>query len=73
MDKRCSGPNSRLDNVVDFKCKICLNPTVSNDKKIRFGNVEYEVFDQFCYLGEMLNAHGGAEISPRSCIRSDRK
>ena len=75
MHKRCSGLNGRLDNVVDFKCRTCLSPTVANDddKKIRLGNVECEVVDQFCYLGDMLDVCGGAEASSISCIRSGWK
>ena len=39
----CSGPNSILDNVIDFKCRTYLNPTIANDddKKVRLGKVEY--------------------------------
>ena len=58
-------------NIVNFKCRTCLNPTVANDddKKVRPGNVEYEVVDQFCYLGYMLSVRGGAEASTTSHIR----
>ena len=47
-----------------------LNATVANndDKKTRLGNVEYEVVDQFCYLGDMLSARGGAEESSVSLL-----
>ena len=75
MHKRCSGLNSRLDNVVDFKSRTCLNPTVANDddNKARLGNVEYKVVDQVCYLSDMLSAHGGAETSSVSHIKSGWK
>ena len=75
MHKHCSGLNSRLDNVVDFKSRTCLNPTVANDddNKARLGNVEYKVVDQFCYLNDMLSAHGGAETSSVSHIKSGWK
>ena len=63
METSCSGLYGRLYNVVNFKCRTCLNPTVANDddKKIRLGNVEYDVVDQFCYLGDMLRACGCAD------------
>ena len=31
MHKRSSGLNGRLENVLDFKCRICLNLTVAKD------------------------------------------
>ena len=41
------GLNSRLDNIVDFKCRTCLNTSVTNDddKKVRLGIAEYAVVD----------------------------
>ena len=67
--------NGRLGNVVDFKCRTCLNPTVANDddKKFRLGNIEYEVVDQFCYLGDMLSERGGAEACSISRVRAGWK
>ena len=58
MHKRCSGLSNSLDNVVNLKCKICLNPPVTDneDKKVEFDNVDYEIIDQFCYIGNMLNS-----------------
>ena len=56
-------------------CRTCLNTTVANDddKEVRLGDVEYEVVDQFGYLGDKLSARGGAEASSISCIRSGLK
>ena len=64
-----------INIVVDFKCRNCLNLTVANDddKKVRLGNVEYEVVDKFCNLGHMLSACGGADASSISLIRSGWK
>ena len=75
MHKHCSGLNGRLDNVFNFKCRTCLNPTVANDdyKKVQFRNIEYKVVDLLCYLGDMLSACGGAEGSSVSHIRSGWK
>ena len=55
-----------------MKCRTCLNLTVANDddEKVRLDNIEYEVVDQFCYLGDMLSARGGAEASSISPIMS---
>ena len=75
VHKCCSRLDHRLDHVVDFKCRTYLNPTVANDddKKVRLGNAECEVADQFCNLGDMLSAREGAESSSISGIRSGWK
>ena len=56
----CSRMKGRLENVVNFKCRSCLNPSVAydDDKKVRLGNIKYEVVDQFCYLCDILGARG---------------
>ena len=63
MQKCCSRLRGRIDNVVDKTCKTCLNQFVAkyDDKNVRYDNVEYEVVDQLCYLGDMLSARGVAE------------
>ena len=68
VHKHCSGLNGRLDNVIDFKHRTCLNPTVANDddKKVQLSNVECEVVDQPYALGDMLSAHGCAKVSSTS-------
>ena len=68
MHKHCSGLNGRLDNVIDFKHRTCLNPTVANDddKKVQLSNVECEVVDQPYALGDMLSARGCAKVSSTS-------
>ena len=52
MHKHCSGLNSRLGNDINFKCRTCLKPTVTNDddKKVGLSNVEYKIVDQFVIL-----------------------
>ena len=59
--------------MVNFKCRTCMNPPVTNneDKKVELDNFHYEVSDQFCHLGDMLSAGGGTEASTISCARSD--
>ncbi|XP_047470219.1 uncharacterized protein LOC125025926 [Penaeus chinensis] len=42
-------------------------------KKVNLGNENYEVVDQFCYLGDVLNAGDGAEMKGKlyaACVRS---
>ena len=42
-----------------------------NDKKglVLDQNVEFESVDRFCYLGDMISAGGGAELSSRMRVR----
>ena len=45
VHKQCSGVSDSLDNVVNFKCRTCLNPPVTNDedKKFKLDSVDYEI------------------------------
>ena len=69
MQKRCSGPKGRLNNVVDFKCRTCLNQTVVNDdnNKVRLENIEDEVVDQF---GLLMKCEAQTEVSSISFVWS---
>ena len=40
------------------------------NKKILLDSIEYDVVDQFCYLGDMLSAGGGAEASTVARVKS---
>ena len=60
---KCSGIKGSLAKVVNFKCKGCCGeityvPTV---EKVNLANCELQVVDKFCYLGDMIDASGGAE------------
>ena len=74
VHKRCSGLQN-LNNAVGFKCKSCANAQAASEniKKISLDGVEYDVVDQFCYLGDMLSAGGGAEACTIARIRSGWK
>ena len=75
MQKCCSRLRGRIDNVVDKTCKTCRNQFVAkdDDKNVRYGNAEYEVVEQLCYLGDMLSAREVAEARSISLIRSGWK
>ena len=64
---RCSGVRGKLseDKAKDFVCKSCLDPKTPTEQaeKIPIGNYAYDVVQQFCYLGDMLSAGGGAEAT----------
>ena len=72
VHKRCSGVKGRLEAIVNFKCKSCKNlqGKSEEDKKIYLDDIEYEIVGQFCYLGDMLSAGGGAEASTVTRVRS---
>ena len=75
VHKRCSGITGNLTTVKDFKCRTCSDPSPDNDKikSVELNGTEYEVVDQFCYLGDMLSAGGGAEASTVARVRSGWK
>ena len=73
VHKRCSGIAGNLTSVRNFKCKACVNPRPAEIKKVELNGTEYEVVNQFCYLGDMLSAGGGAEASTVARVRSGWK
>ena len=69
---RCSRVKDKLAEVKDFVCNSCLSPpldTCEEEENIIIGNSSYEADQQFCYLGDMLSASGGAEASSVTRIR----
>ena len=76
VHKTCSGINGRLDLVINFRCKTCVNPPEEirlREKTVTLGGNNFDVVNQFCYLGDMLGAGGGAETSTVARIRSGWK
>src|SRR6188768_1275343 len=65
----------KLASKINFQCSKCSEPQVAidtkNDKKglVLDQNVEFESVDRFCYLGDMISAGGGAELSSRMRVR----
>ena len=65
----------KLESKINFQCPKCSEPQVAintkNDKKslVFDQNVEFEFVDMFCYLGDMIDAGGGAELSSRMRVR----
>ena len=62
---RCSHVKGKLAEVKDFVCNSCSSPPLDTCEveNIVIGNSSYEAVQQFCYLGDMLSAGGGAEAS----------
>ena len=63
---RCSRVKGKLAEVKDFVCNSSSSPpldTYEEEENIVIGKSSYEAVQQFCYLGDMLSASGGAEAS----------
>jgi len=62
--KKCSGVKGSSTSLkTPFVCKVCIAGIVDNevDSKFKVGEDVFERVDKFCYLGDMINANGGAE------------
>lgn len=63
---KCSGVKEKLSKAVDCVCSRCRNGSGNNNnttEKVVLAGSSLEVVDRFCYLGDMLDAGGGAESS----------
>ena len=64
IHKRCSGIRGRLTAVANFVCASCSvggNRETVELHRVEFGGDSLECVNEFCYLGDMLSAGGGAE------------
>ena len=64
IHKRCSGVKVSLASLkTPFVCKACLVGKRVNEvsKEFKVGEDVFERVGKFCYLGDMINANGGAE------------
>jgi Reverse transcriptase (RNA-dependent DNA polymerase) len=74
VHKGCSKIRGRLREGLAFECSTCLNgPKVkpAQDTKVAelLQGVNLEVVEEFCYLGDMIDAGGGAEGAARARVR----
>ena len=67
VHKKCSGIQGRLSADPTFTCKRCTGEARPIDarpiKEVTVGDSSLQVVDSFCYLGDMLSAGGGCELS----------
>ena len=75
---RCSGVTGSLEEVSPtFVCLNCCNTVPQGDpdrqESIFIDGDEYGAVEQFCYLGDTLDANGGVESAVTARIRSGWK
>ena len=71
-----SGLKGQLTKATNFVCSQCSSGAVAdrnNEEKVMLAGSNLEVGDKFCYLGDMLDAGGGAESSTVTRVRSGWK
>ena len=73
VHKKCS-ELKRLKKDPDYRCTRCQGTTRPLDgrpqKEVQVGPDEPKVVASFCYLGDMLSAAGGCELSTTTCVKT---
>ena len=73
VHKKCSGLK-RLKKDLDYRCTRCQGTARPLDgrpqKEVQVGPDKLEVVASFCYLGYMLLAAGGCELSTTTCVKT---
>ena len=76
VHKRCSGLK-RLKKDPDYRCTRCQGTARPLDgrpqKEVQVGPDKLEVVASFCYLGDMLSAAGGCELSTTTRVKTSWK
>ena len=63
---KCSGLKGQLAKATNFVRSQCSSGAVAdrnNEEKVMLAGSNLDVVDKFCYLGDMLDAGGGAKSS----------
>ena len=73
MHKKCSGLK-RLTKDPDYRCTWCQGTACPLDsrpqREVQVGPDKLKVVASFCYLGDMLSAAGGCELSTTTCVKT---
>ena len=73
VHKKCSGLK-RLKKDPDYRCTRCQGTARPLDgrpqKEVQVGPDKLEVVASFCYLGDILSAAGGSELSTTTCVKT---
>ena len=73
VHKKCRGLR-RLTKDPDYRCTQCQRTATPLDgrpqKEVQVGPDKLEVVASFCYLGDMLSAAGGCELSTTTRVKT---
>ena len=73
VHKKCSGLK-RLKKDPDYRCTPCQGTARPLDgrpqKEVQVGPDKLEVVASFCYVGDILSAAGGCELSTTTCVKT---
>ena len=73
VHKKCSGLK-HLTKDPDYRCTRCWGTARPLDgrpqKEVQVWPDKLEVVTSFCYLGDMLSAAGGCELSTTTCVKT---
>ena len=76
VQKKCSGLK-RLTEDPDYRCTRCQGTARPLDgrpqREVQVGPDKLEVVASFCYLGDMLSAAGGCELSTTTRVKTASK
>ena len=76
VHKKCSGLKC-LTKDLDYRCTRCQGTACPLDgrsqREVQVGPDKLEVVASFCYLGDMLSAAGGCELSTTTCMKTAGK
>lgn len=69
---RCSGVRGRLRDDGNYVCVVCRGEHVERERRerVELAGESFSCVEEFCYLGDMISAGGGAEASSVARIRS---
>ena len=76
MHKKCSGLK-HLTEDLDYRCTRCQGTAHPLDgrpqREVQVGSVKLEVVVSFCYLGDILSAAGGCELTTTPHVKTTWK
>ena len=76
VHKKCIGLK-RLTEDLDYRCTRCQGTARPLDcrpqREVQVGSDKLEVVASFCYLGDMLSATGGCELSTTTLVKTWKK
>jgi len=66
--RKCSGLQQPISTARDFTCRTCTNGP-KQQEEVQTGNAVFDKVDEFCYLGNVLEARGGVQGAVRARVR----